>query len=72
MFFEIGSLKNLAAFSRKQLCGVYSNRYCEILKNSFFYRKPPVAASDCRTTVKQSQLGCLFFDFAPPRTFDFD
>ena len=31
-----------------------------------------MAVSDSPTTVQQSQLGCLFFDFAPPRAFDFD
>ena len=29
-----------------------------------------MAASDSPTTVKQSQLGCLFFDFVPPRAFE--
>ena len=31
-----------------------------------------MAASDSPTTAQESQLGCLFFDFAPPRAFDFD
>ena len=31
-----------------------------------------MAPSDSPTTVQQSQLGCLFFDFAPPRAFGFD
>ena len=35
--------------------------YCKIFKNCFFYRSPPVAASDSPTTVQYSQLGCLFF-----------
>ena len=31
-----------------------------------------MAASDSPTTAQQSQLGCLFFDFVPPRAFNFD
>ena len=31
-----------------------------------------MAASDSPTTVQLSQLGCLFFDVAPPRSFNFD
>ena len=31
-----------------------------------------MAASDSPTTAQQSQLGCLFFDFAPLCAFDFD
>ena len=44
----------------------------KFLRTPFFYRAPPVAASDSPTTVQESQLGCPFFDFAPPRTFDSD
>ena len=33
---------------------------------------PPVAASDSPTTVRSNELGSLFFDFAPPRAFNFD
>ena len=36
------------------------------------YTKPPVAASDSPTTAQESQLGCLFFEFTPPRAFNFD
>ena len=46
-----------------------------ILQNSseqLSYTTPPVAASDSPTTVQLSQLGCLFFDVAPPRSFNFD
>ena len=32
----------------------------------------PVAASDSPSTAQQSQLGCLFFKFTPPRAFNFD
>ena len=31
-----------------------------------------MAVSDSPITVQWSQLGCLFFDFAPPRAFDFE
>ena len=36
------------------------------------YTTPPVAASDSPTTAQESQLGCLFFEFTPPRAFNFD
>ena len=45
--------------------------YCEILKNSFFYRTHLVAASDSPTTGQESQLVCLTFVFVPPRGFNF-
>ena len=31
-----------------------------------------MASCDSYTTVQQSQLACLFFDFAPPPVFDLD
>ena len=62
----------LAIFFKRDSNICVSCGYCEIFKNSFFYRTPPVAASDSPTTVQQSQLGCLFFDFPPQRAFDFD
>ena len=31
-----------------------------------------MTASDSPTTAQQSHLGCLFFDFVPPRAFNFD
>ena len=46
--------------------------YCEMFKNSGFYRKPQVATSDSPTTAELSQLGCLFFDFMPSHAFEFD
>ena len=46
--------------------------YCKCFKNSFFYITAPVASCDSYTTVQQSQLACLFFDFAPPPVFDLD
>ena len=52
-------LRNFAKFTRKHLCQsqacnfiknetleqVFSCEFCEISKNTFFYRTPPVAAS---------------------------
>ena len=52
MFFEIGVLKNFALFRGKQLCWSVifdkvagqqlSSEYCEIFKNSFFHKTPPL------------------------------
>ena len=39
------------SFWKISITGV-SCGYCEIFKNSFFYRKPPVVASDSPTTVQ--------------------
>ena len=44
----------------------------KFLRTGFFYRIPPVAASDSPTTVHLSQGGCVFFDFASPYDFHFD
>ena len=63
-----------------QACNFFKKRlqhrcFLWILRNFYeqiFYRTPPVAAFDSPTTIQQSQLGCPFFDFAPPRAFDFD
>ena len=46
MFFKIGVLENFAVFTgKKHELEVFSGEYCEIFKNSFFYRTPLVAAS---------------------------
>ena len=53
MFFEIGVFKNFAIFTGNHLCWsllevpaqAFSCEYCEIFKNSFYQRAPPVAAS---------------------------
>ena len=56
MFFKKGILKNLAIFTGKHLCWslplikktpsqVFPREYCEIFKNSFFYKTPLVGAS---------------------------
>ena len=55
MFFKTGVLKNFAIFTGKHLLESLFNKeallkrdttceYCEIFKNSFFNRAPPVAA----------------------------
>ena len=72
------SLFNKAAGLK--ICNFFKNKlqhrcFLWILQNfegQFSYTTPPVAVSDSPPTVQQSQLGCLFFDFAPPRAFDFD
>ena len=51
MFFKISILKSLAIFTGKHLywcfpVQVFSCGYCEDFKKSFFYRTPPVAASE--------------------------
>ena len=33
-------------FKKETLAQVFSSEFCEIFKNTFFYRTPPVAASD--------------------------
>ena len=65
-------LMKLQAFKPANFLKINSNTgvsygYREIFKNIFFYRTPPVAASDSLTTVQQSQMVCLSFDFAPSR-----
>ena len=49
-------LRNCAIFTGKHLCQslffdkvaqVFSCEFCEISKNTFSYRTPPVAASEC-------------------------
>ena len=59
VFCEKGVLRNFAKFTGKHLCQrlffnkvagrglVFSCEFCEISKNNFFYRTPPVAASIC-------------------------
>ena len=49
MFFQIGVLRNYSHFTGKRL-QTCNCEICEILKNTFFYRTPPVAASELLTT----------------------
>ena len=61
-----------ATFLKRDYNTGFSCGYCELFKCSFFYNAPPMAACDSPTIVQQSHLGCLFFDFVPPRAFNFD
>ena len=55
VFSDKSVLKNFAKFTRKHLCWslkkkntptqVFSCEFCEIFKNTSFYRTPPMAAS---------------------------
>ena len=57
MFFKIGAVKNFAKSTRNTCIRVFFNKvagdadkifsceFCEICKNTFFDRQPPVAAS---------------------------
>ena len=59
VFYKKGILRNFAKFTRKQLCqslffnkvaglrpqAQASSEFCEISKNTFFYKTLPVAAS---------------------------
>ena len=53
VFCEKGVLRNFAKFTEKHLCQtetlalVLSCEFCEISKNTFSYRTPTVAASEC-------------------------
>ena len=58
-------------FFKKRLQRSVSSGYYKLFKNIIFYRTRPMAASGSPTAVPQSQLGCLFFDFTPPRAFGF-
>ena len=53
LFCKKGVLRNFAKFTGKHLCQklffnkvVFSCEFCEISKNTFLYRTPPVAASN--------------------------
>ena len=58
-----------AIFLKKESNKGVSWRYCKIFKSSFFIE---YLWWLLLTAIQQCQLGCLFFDFAPPRAFDFD
>ena len=49
MFFKIGVLRNFWNFTGKHL-QTCNCQICEILKNTFFYRTPPVAACELLTS----------------------
>ena len=57
VFFKKGVLRNFTKFTGKHLCQslffsqVLSCEFCEICKNTFFYRTPPVTTSDINRGV---------------------
>ena len=44
-FVRKGVLRNFAKFKKETLTQVFSCEFCEVSKNAFSYRTPPVAAS---------------------------
>ena len=75
VFCKKGVLKTLAKFTGKHLCQslyfsncikkeilaqVFSCKFCEISKNMFFYRTPPVAASEWYYDLMTSFYVCFF------------
>ena len=70
IFFKLGVLKNFASFTGKHLCWsqlyleetpkqLLSCEICEIFKNPFFYRTPPVAVSE----TKMNSFNCRFITY---------
>ena len=58
MFFKIGILKNVANFTGKhlfkeRLTQALPCKILEIFKNIFFYRTPPVTASENYKNIKK-------------------
>ena len=56
----------MTLFKKETQAQVFSCEFCEIFKNTFFYRKPPVAASDClcfpeneKVSLKERHADCL-------------
>ena len=41
-------------FKKEALTQVFSCEFCEVFKNTFFYRAPPVAASECNEEILES------------------
>ena len=67
MLFKIGILRNFAILTEKYLCWslfllketptqVLSCKYCNISKNSFFYRAPLMAASELKSNISNVNL----------------
>ena len=52
----LGKYKVSGYFIKKEtLAQLFSGEFCEISKNAFFYRKPPVAASVVRQNTKHKK-----------------
>ena len=79
MFFKIGTLRKFAILTGKHLCWslflqketstqVFFFEYCKIFKNSFFYRKPLMAAFELKSNISKENLNkskkklSLYFD----------
>ena len=67
VFYKKGVLRNFAKLTGKHLCQslffntlaqVFSCEFCEISKNTFFYRIPPVAASVPVRALLKDQFSC--------------
>ena len=56
VFYKKGVLRNFAKLTGKHLC--QSCGSCEIPKNTFFYRIPPVAASVPVRALLKDQFSC--------------
>ena len=60
VFCKKGILRNFTKFTGKHLikiealAQVFSGEFCEISKNAFSYRAPPVAASDYGTNFRKT------------------
>ena len=48
---------------KETLAQVFSCEFCEISKNTFFYRTPLVAASDCRCMISRNAFHFIFMDY---------
>ena len=46
---------------KEALAQVFSCKFCKIWKNTFFYRTPPVAASECDEEYFPAEIRSLFF-----------
>ena len=55
MFFKIDVLKKFVKFTGRHLCQSLFE-FCEIFKNIFLYRTPPVTASDFRDVFVTKRL----------------
>ena len=86
MFFKIGGLKNFANFTGNTCFGVFFNKveglresfntgvFIWNLRNTFFYRTPPVAASEhfCEiSNIKANFISCLLILFKNFDSFSF-
>ena len=89
MFFKVGVFKNFPIFPRNHLCWslfsikvaglkVFSGEYCEIFKNSCFYKIPPVAAfviknvafmMHCTKMKKRLMENFIFCIVMPPLSY---